>query len=109
MRASSLALIAAALLATTVASAQAMPAAGPNALTAAPPVLQEDAVLQAAVALWRSVFGMGSIRGIFDKSWHQKGSCTPSIRSRLDDLEGVGIGRSPTVRWADSTMVRLNF
>ena len=50
MRASSLALSAAALLATTVASAQAMPAAGPNALTAAPPVLQEDAVLQAAVA-----------------------------------------------------------
>lgn len=50
MRASSLALIAAALLATTAASAQAMPAAGSNALTAAPPVLQEDAVLQAAVA-----------------------------------------------------------
>lgn len=49
MRASSLALIAAALLATTAASAQAMPAAGSNALTAAPPVLQEDAVLQAAV------------------------------------------------------------
>ncbi len=50
MRASSLALTAALLLASTAASAQAMPAAGYNALTAAPPVLQEDAVLQAAVA-----------------------------------------------------------
>lgn len=50
MRASSLALTAAVLLVATAGSAQAMPSAGSNALTAAPPVLQEDAVLQAAVA-----------------------------------------------------------
>lgn len=50
MRASSLALTAAVLLVATAGSAQAMPAVGSNALTAAPPVLQEDAVLQAAVA-----------------------------------------------------------
>lgn len=50
MRASTIALATAALLATTTAGAQAMPATGANALTAAPPVLQEDAALQAAIA-----------------------------------------------------------
>ena len=50
MRASSIAVAVAALLAGTAASAQALPAPGSNALAAAPPVLQEDAALQAAIA-----------------------------------------------------------
>ncbi len=50
MRASMLAFAAAAVLVATTASAQALPTSGSNALAATPPVLQEDAALQAAIA-----------------------------------------------------------